>query len=158
MRPGARSFSIACQAWPRSGHRGVYPAENGRHASCRHRDLSGHDLRRGAAGANCAGRATDRGHTPFAAGADAGARCAKPERTGDVHAPLERERLTYTVALGDTTVLEPSPLAMTLDGYELSTGVATSGVARDEVQESYPWSGAQHGGQRLQRGAAVADQ
>src|SRR5688572_14491358 len=33
------------------------------------------------------------------------------------------ERLTYTVMLGNTAVLEPSTLVMKLDGYDLSTGV-----------------------------------
>jgi alpha-glucosidase len=51
------------------------------------------------------------------------------------------ERLTFTVKLGDTTVIEPSPIVFTLDGYDLSTGVVQSGIARDEVHERYPWSG-----------------
>jgi alpha-glucosidase len=51
------------------------------------------------------------------------------------------ERLTFTVALGDTTVIEPSPIVLTLDGYDLSSGVVLTGVARDEVRERYEWSG-----------------
>ena len=51
------------------------------------------------------------------------------------------ERVTFTVALGNTTVIEPSPIVLTLDGYDLSAGVVLSGVARDAVQERYPWSG-----------------
>ena len=51
------------------------------------------------------------------------------------------ERVTFTVALGNTTVIEPSPIVLTLDGYDLSAGVVLSGVVRDEVQERYPWSG-----------------
>ena len=51
------------------------------------------------------------------------------------------ERVTFTVALGNTTVIEPSPIVMTLDGYDLSAGVVLSGVVRDEMQERYPWSG-----------------
>ena len=51
------------------------------------------------------------------------------------------ERLTFTVALGNTTVIEPSPIVLTLDGYDLSSGVVLSGVVRDEVHERYPWSG-----------------
>ena len=51
------------------------------------------------------------------------------------------ERVTFTVALGNTTVIEPSPIVLTLDGYDLSAGVAMSGVARDAVQERYGWSG-----------------
>ena len=51
------------------------------------------------------------------------------------------ERLTFTVMLGNTTVIEPSPIVFTLDGYDLSAGVVLSGVVRDEVKERYPWSG-----------------
>jgi alpha-glucosidase len=51
------------------------------------------------------------------------------------------ERLTFTVRLGDTTVIEPSPIVLTLDGYDLSAGVTQNGIVRDEVHERYPWSG-----------------
>ena len=51
------------------------------------------------------------------------------------------ERVTFTVALGDTPVIEPSPIVLTLDGYDLSAGVVMSGVVKDEVHERYPWSG-----------------
>ena len=51
------------------------------------------------------------------------------------------ERLTFTVRLGDTTVIEPSPMVLTLDGYDLSAGVVQNSVVRDEVHERYPWSG-----------------
>ncbi len=51
------------------------------------------------------------------------------------------ERLTFTVTLGDVTVIEPSPIILTLDGYDLSAGVVQNGVVRDEVKERYPWSG-----------------
>jgi alpha-glucosidase len=51
------------------------------------------------------------------------------------------ERLTFTVRLGDTTVIEPSPIVLTLDGYDLSAGVTLNATVRDEVHERYPWSG-----------------
>ena len=51
------------------------------------------------------------------------------------------ERVTFTVALGNTTVIEPSSIVLTLDGYDLSAGVVLSGVMRDAVQERYAWSG-----------------
>jgi alpha-glucosidase len=51
------------------------------------------------------------------------------------------ERLTFTVKLGDTTVIEPSPIVFTLDGYDLSAGVVQNGIVRDEIHERYPWSG-----------------
>lgn len=52
------------------------------------------------------------------------------------------ERLTFTIALGSNTVIEPSPIVMSVDGYDLSAGVVLNGVERDQVQERYPWSGA----------------
>jgi len=52
------------------------------------------------------------------------------------------ERLTFTVTLADTTVLEPSTIVMNLDGYDLSTGVVAGKVERYEVNETYPWYGA----------------
>jgi alpha-glucosidase len=51
------------------------------------------------------------------------------------------ERLTFMVMLGDTTVIEPSPIVFTLDGYDLSAGVVHTATVRDEVHERYPWSG-----------------
>ena len=51
------------------------------------------------------------------------------------------ERLTFTVTLGTTTVIDPSPIVLTLDGYDLSAGVVMSGVVRDAIKETYPWSG-----------------
>lgn len=51
------------------------------------------------------------------------------------------ERLTFAVTLGRTPALDPSPIVLNLDGYDLSGGVVMSGVVRDEVRESYPWSG-----------------
>src|SRR5688500_5296379 len=44
------------------------------------------------------------------------------------------ERLTFTVALGASTVLEPSPIVLTLDGYDLSSGVVLGDVLKDEVK------------------------
>ena len=51
------------------------------------------------------------------------------------------ERLTFSVRLAGTTVIEPSPIVMTLDGYDLSAGVVHTATVRDEVHERYPWSG-----------------
>ena len=51
------------------------------------------------------------------------------------------ERLSFTIRVGDTTVIEPSPIVLTLDGYDLSAGVVQTDVVRDELHERYPWSG-----------------
>ncbi|UCD53215.1 MAG: glycoside hydrolase family 97 N-terminal domain-containing protein [Phycisphaerales bacterium] len=52
------------------------------------------------------------------------------------------ERLTFTVTLGDATVLDPSTIVMSLDGYDLSAGVVFGKVQRYEINETYPWYGA----------------
>src|SRR5882724_8374801 len=52
------------------------------------------------------------------------------------------ERLTYTVTMGGTTVIEPSPIAMTLDGYDLSSGVVFGSAETYEINDTYPWYGA----------------
>ena len=52
------------------------------------------------------------------------------------------ERLTFTVTMGNTIVLEPSPIVMKLDGYDLSSGVVFNNLERYSIDESYPWYGA----------------
>src|SRR5262245_32979881 len=42
------------------------------------------------------------------------------------------ERLTFTVKLQDTTIVEPSPIVMQLDSYDLSAGVVSRGVITDQ--------------------------
>ena len=52
------------------------------------------------------------------------------------------ERLTFTVTMGNTVVIEPSPIAMKLDGYDLSSGVVFDNLEHYSIDESYPWYGA----------------
>ena len=51
------------------------------------------------------------------------------------------ERLTFTVKRDGAPVIDPSPIVMVLDGYDLSSGVVFGGAERYEVNESYPWHG-----------------
>ncbi len=67
---------------------------------------------------------------------------ASPDGTVRFTLLANAERLTYTVTLDGATVLEPSPLAMHLDGYELSTGAVLNGDERYDGNETYPWRGA----------------
>lgn len=53
------------------------------------------------------------------------------------------ERLTFTVTMAGTTVIEPSPLAFQLDGFDLSSGVVLGKVEESDVDETYPWLGAE---------------
>ncbi len=52
------------------------------------------------------------------------------------------ERLTWTVTLENTMVIEPSPLDMRVDGYDLSSGVIFNGLEPYSIDETYPWHGA----------------
>jgi alpha-glucosidase len=52
------------------------------------------------------------------------------------------ERLSFTVKLGNMIVIDPSPIVMKLDGYDLSSGVVFKKAERYEIDETYPWHGA----------------
>ena len=52
------------------------------------------------------------------------------------------ERLTFTVTMGNTVVIEPSPIVMKLDGYDLSSGVVFNNLEHYSIDESYLWYGA----------------
>lgn len=52
------------------------------------------------------------------------------------------ERLTFTIKLGDATVLDPSPIVMKVDGYDLSSGMVFDTLVSYTIAESYPWYGA----------------
>ena len=52
------------------------------------------------------------------------------------------ERLTFTVRLEGVTVLDPSPIVMKVDGYDLSSGVVFDTLVSYKIEESYPWYGA----------------
>lgn len=66
------------------------------------------------------------------------------------------ERLTFTVTMGDTTVIEPSTLSMKLDGYDLSSGVVFGKVESFEVSEAYPWLGGFSTATNQCRGARIS--
>ena len=52
------------------------------------------------------------------------------------------ERLTFIVQLGNAAVLDPSPIVMKVDGYDLSSGVVFDTLLSYVKEESYPWYGA----------------
>src|SRR3990172_7962441 len=43
------------------------------------------------------------------------------------------ERLTFTIKLDETTVLDPSPMIMKIDGYDLSSGVVFDTVVSYKI-------------------------
>ena len=66
------------------------------------------------------------------------------------------ERLTYTVKMGDTMVIEPSTLRMIVDGFDLPSGVVLGNVETYAVDESYPWHGAHSTAHDRSHGAQIA--
>jgi alpha-glucosidase len=51
-------------------------------------------------------------------------------------------RLTYSVTLEDTAVIEPSFFDMRMDGYDLSSEVTFDRLESYRIDETYPWHGA----------------
>jgi alpha-glucosidase len=66
------------------------------------------------------------------------------------------ERLTFTVTLGSTPVIEPSSLAMQLDDFDLSSGVVFRSAERHEANETYPWHGAHSTATNQYNGVRIA--
>ncbi len=66
------------------------------------------------------------------------------------------ERLTYTVKMGEVTVIEPSTLRMTVDGFDLPSGVVLGRVETYEINDTYPWHGAHSTAVNNCRGARIA--
>jgi alpha-glucosidase len=66
------------------------------------------------------------------------------------------ERLTWSVTLEDTAVIEPSPLDMRVDGYDLSSGVIFNGWEPYSTDETYPWHGAHSMAVNRSQGVSVS--
>jgi alpha-glucosidase len=66
------------------------------------------------------------------------------------------ERLTYAVTASEAAVIDPSPIIMQLDGYDLSAGVVFQNVERYEVNQSYPWYGAHSTATNHAKGAKIS--
>jgi alpha-glucosidase len=66
------------------------------------------------------------------------------------------ERLTYSVKMGDTTVVESSELRLVIDGYDLPSGVVLGNIETYEIDEQYPWHGAHSNAINKCRGARIA--
>ncbi len=66
------------------------------------------------------------------------------------------ERLSFTLRMDGRTVVEPSPLQMTVDGYDLGAGLIYGSVETYSIDESYPWHGAHAIARNRCRGARVS--
>jgi alpha-glucosidase len=54
---------------------------------------------------------------------------------------LDRARLGYEVTFKGKSVIDKSPLGITVDNLDLDRGVKTGKVDRYEINETYPWRG-----------------
>jgi alpha-glucosidase len=52
------------------------------------------------------------------------------------------ERLTFTVTMAGVAILDPSPIVMKVDGFDLSSGVVFDSLETYKLDETYPWLGA----------------
>ena len=66
------------------------------------------------------------------------------------------ERLSFTVAHDGQSALEPSPVQMSVDGYDLGSGLVFGSVETYSIDESFPWHGAHATARNRCRGAKVA--
>jgi len=66
------------------------------------------------------------------------------------------ERLSFTLTLGNTVVMDPSTIVMNLDGYDLSSGVVFGNVEHYEIDETYPWHGAHNTSVNKCNGAKIS--
>ncbi len=66
------------------------------------------------------------------------------------------ERLSFTVALDGQSALEPSPVQMSVDGYDLGSGLVFGSVETYSIDESFAWHGAHGTARNRCRGAKVA--
>ena len=66
------------------------------------------------------------------------------------------ERLSFTVTLDGRTVIEPSPVELTVDGVDLGSGLSFGSVETDVVDESFAWHGAHATARHRSRGARVS--
>ena len=66
------------------------------------------------------------------------------------------ERLTYAVAMENQPVIDPSPIVMELDGFDLSTGVVLNTEDRYDGGETYPWYGVKSTATSRYRGARLS--
>ena len=67
---------------------------------------------------------------------------SSPDGKITFHILPNAERMTYSVSLENTPVIESSPLMISVDGNDLTSGVVIQKVEREEIKDTYPWLGA----------------
>jgi alpha-glucosidase len=67
---------------------------------------------------------------------------ASPDGRIELEIAPNPERLTLSARMDGRSVLEPSPVQMSVDGFDLGTGLIWGGLESYEVDDSFPWPGA----------------
>jgi len=67
---------------------------------------------------------------------------ASPDCRIELEVLPNAERLSFTVRMDGRTVVETSPVQMTVDGFDRGAGLIYGQVERYQIDESYPWHGA----------------
>jgi len=83
-------------------------------------------------------------------------RVASPDGRIELEVLPNAERLSFTVRMDGATVVDPSPVQMSVDGFDLGAGLIYGGVETYELDESYPWHGAHATARNRCRGARIA--
>jgi alpha-glucosidase len=83
-------------------------------------------------------------------------RVASPDGRIELEVLANAERLSFSVRMDGRSVVGPSPVQMSVDGYDLGAGLIYGGVESYELDESYPWHGAHATARNRCRGARVS--
>jgi alpha-glucosidase len=81
-----------------------------------------------------------------------------PSPAGNVEFQLGADdpRLQFSVTFGGRPVIEPSPMAFSVDGVDLAEGAEVTGQEPFELSESYPWRGVHAQAYNWYSGAVVS--
>jgi alpha-glucosidase len=80
---------------------------------------------------------------------------ASPDGRIELEVLPDPERLGFVVRMDGRNVLEPSPVQMSVDGFDLGAGLIWGGLERYESDESFPWHGAHATARARARGARI---
>jgi alpha-glucosidase len=81
---------------------------------------------------------------------------ASPDGRIELEVLPNAERLSFRVRMDGGTVVDPSPVQLTVDGFDLGAGLIYGQVERYQIEESYPWHGAHATAVNRCRGARLS--
>jgi alpha-glucosidase len=81
---------------------------------------------------------------------------ASPDGRIELEVLPNPERLSFRVKMDGRAGVDPSPVQVSVDGFDLGAGLIYGQVERYEIDESYPWHGAHATAVNRCRGARIA--